>query len=138
MNPPSGSNAWIFLISALLTGGGAKFLYDMVKDIRNRPTKEQQHVSTIDASIVTIARARDELAEDNSRLRSMIGEERSRWDSERSAWAAERLSLRSEIASLEALIRREREESAARYDALLQRLSDLSARHARNPEEGAT
>lgn len=130
IQPPTADNIWYWLISVVLTGGIGRFAVQAVRDWRNRPMTVDQHVSSIDASIITVARARDELAEDNTRLRQMIVEERERWDAEREAWSAERLTLRNEIASLETLIRRERAESAARYDALLQRLSDLSARHA--------
>lgn len=134
MTPPTGDNIWFWLISAILTGGGGKFLYDSFRDWRNQPGPDARRVATIDASIITVARARDELEEDNARLRAMIGEERARWDLDRAAWTAERLSLRAEIEELRAQIWREREESRERYDSLLARLSELSARHA--PKEG--
>lgn len=138
MTPPT-DNPWLWLISLLLAGGGGKFLYDTVRDIRNQirnqPDKSQRHVATLDASLVTVARARDELEEDNSRLRAILAEERSRWDSERTTWNTERSSLRAEIEELKAQIRREREESDRRYDVLLRRLSDLSARHAPREEQ---
>lgn len=133
---PTGDNIWFWLISVILTTGTGKVIWDSVKDWRNRLTKEQRQVATIDASIVTVAKARDELGEDNARLRAILAEERQRHDTERARWDAERVSLRQEIALLETQIRRERDEAERRYNDLLNRLADLSARHA--PKEGLT
>lgn len=130
---PNGDNIWFWLISILLTGGAGKSLFDFVKDWRARPSKGERQVATIDASIVTVAKARDELAEDNARLRAMLDEERTRHDGDRARWDAERASLRREIEELREQIRRERDEAERRYDTLLARLADLSARHA--PQE---
>lgn len=134
MSTPSGDNIWFWLISALLTGGGGKFLYDSVKDWKSQPGREQRHVATIDASIVTVARARDELAEDNALIRATLAEERKHHDHERAIWNAEKVSLREEIEILRVQIRRERDEAEQRYESLLRRLAELSARHA--PTEG--
>lgn len=134
MSPPDGDNIWFWLISILLTGGGGKFLYDSIKDWRSQPSKDARHVATLDASIVTVAKARDELAEDNARLRATLAEERAWHEAERSRWESEKTRFRQEIAELQAQIRLERDEAERRYAALLARLAELSARHA--PMEG--
>ena len=138
--PTSPPESWVAVILVLLSGGGAKFLYDTYKDWRNQPSPAAREVASVEASIVTIARARDELEEDNRRIRLTLHEERTRWDqeraryeSERAGWQDERIRLRAEIVALEQQIRAERDEAARRYDSLLARVAELSARHA--PQE---
>jgi DNA polymerase sigma len=130
VSAPTGDNIWLWLISLILTSGTAKVLFDAAKDWRNRVGKDQRHVATIDASIVTVAKARDELAEDNARLRATLAEERAYHEADRKRWEGEKANFRSEIAELQAQIRRERDEAERRYAALLQRLTELSERHA--------
>ena len=133
---------WVTIFVAVISAGGLKYLYDSFKDWRSAPTPEVRKQSSIDASIVTVSLARDELAEDNQRLREILAEERAngnterqRFERERLSWDAERISLRHEIDLLRAQIEKERQESAERYDLLLKRLAELSARHASPPSE---
>jgi hypothetical protein len=132
--PLTTNNVWIYLIALVLGGGGVKSVLDFIKEWRSRPSQEERHVSTVDASIITVARARDELADDNDRLRTTLSEERARFDQERARWDAEKELFRKEIAELQAQIRKERAEAERRYDALLERLAELSARHAKPNE----
>ena len=139
----SGTWGWIATITALLGGSGAQFVYGIVRDYRNEAPRPVRRQTIIDASIATVARARDELEEDVVRLRATQADERSVWlveraryESDRAAWNNERVALRQEIQQLELALRRERAESTKRYDALLARVAELSARHA--PLEGTT
>lgn len=129
---------------ALLTAGGGKYAWDAWREYRQRraarPTADQRIREDIDANILTVARARDELAEDNGRLRetlreeraqhaSTLREEREQHDRERQSWWGEREQLREEITLLETQLRAERDEHNRRYDALLEQLADLRHRH---------
>ena len=150
---------WVALVVGVLGSGGTKFIYDIVKDWKNRPTGDQKSISNIEQSIVTVARARDELIEDNAQIRATLAEERKRWDeercryeNERQAWFAERRNIQSEISqeraswqqerhvlqdeisSLEKQLRIERAESERRYDSMLSQLAQISARTAALPE----
>lgn len=135
MNFAAGDNIWVWLVGLIMTTGTAKVIFDGFRDFLNRPSKSQQHVATIDASIITVARARDELVEDNQRLRDEITELRQRHAEDRTRWENEKTAFRREIAELQERIRLERDEAERRYTALLERLSQLSARHA--PTEGS-
>lgn len=66
---------------------------------RERWRTQQPHVVE-QASLAVVAAARDELAEDNARLREQLQEERRRQDDERAGWSAERTRLITEIDSL--------------------------------------
>lgn len=130
------NDPWIVAISALLTGGGAKFIYDTVKDYRSQPSAAARQVATVDASIITVSRARDELAEDLDRMRAVRIEDEARWQAERDryekdkvSWQTERAELRQEITRLETAIRQERDAANERYNQLLARLADIAQRH---------
>lgn len=134
---------WVAVFLAIISGGGLKYLYDSFKDWRNATPVEIRKQSVVDASIVTVSRARDQLEEDNTRLRETHAEdrgiwqaERDRFERERQSWIAREQALQAEIEQLRASIRKEREEANERYDRLLDRLADLSARHARTQNEG--
>jgi chromosome segregation ATPase len=133
---------WVAVFLAIISGGGLKYLYDSLKDWRNATPSEIRKQSVVDASIVTVSRARDELEDDNTRIRKERDDDRTAWQNERdryererAAWTAERLALRSEIDALREQLLKEREESTRRYDRLLDRLADLSARHTTSENE---
>ncbi len=126
---------WITSILALLSGGGAKFIYDAIKQWRNGPPRGARSQRVVDANIATVARARDELEEDNGRLRAMLDEARSQrteaerlHTEERARWLFDQERLRSDVARLEARLRTEQAEAAARYDALLDQVHQLRLR----------
>lgn len=72
-----------------------------------------------DQTVTVVAHARDELAEDNRRLRALIGEMRVQHSEDRAQWSAERATMRAEIDSLE-----------TRARELLTELIELKRRHA--------
>ena len=78
----------------------------------------------VDASILTVARARDELAEDLSLNRTILKEERARFDAERELWEQERQRFNARIAELEATLERERETARRGYAALEARMHE--------------
>ena len=80
------SEAWVTIIVALLSGGFFKFVFDTYKDFRDRPSKEVREVSMVGQSIETVVRARDELEEDNRRIRTTFAEERKQWGEERARY----------------------------------------------------
>jgi hypothetical protein len=92
-----------------LLGAGVKYLIDWYRDDRRnrgkRPTSEQRHRQDIDANILTVAKARDELSEDNAALRATLREEREAHAADRAASLAEREQLRAQIAALETRLR---------------------------------
>lgn len=116
---------WVAAFIALISGGGVKYAYDALKDWRNAPPRELRSVGVVDANIATIARARDELIEDNARLRTEITEMEARHATERARWLFDQERLRADVNRLEAQIRAERDAAAARYDALLEQVQHL-------------
>lgn len=140
MTPPA-IDPFVAALITLLSGGSGKFVYDAVKQWRNAPPRALRNQTVVDANIATVARARDELEEDNARLRKTLAEERkqrnedeARHAVERLRWEADQERLRAEMARLEIQIRAERDEAAARYNALLQTVHQLQLR-ANTPEE---
>ena len=128
--------AWVTIIVALLTGGSLKFLHDTYKDIRDRPGKAVREVSMVGLSIDTVVRARDELEEDNKRIRITLAEERKQWNEERAryeadriAWRTERANLLAEIHDLEHRIRVEQARASKEYDDLLRQIHELQEQH---------
>jgi chromosome segregation ATPase len=79
---PSGAPAWVWLVSILVSGGLFGYIRDWVKQRRitketPQTVREQISVnSATDSSLSIVARARDELAEDNDRLRAELADER--------------------------------------------------------------
>lgn len=137
---------WVTIVSLLLGGGGLKYAYDAFRDWQRRPPRELRQVGIVDANIATVVRARDELEEDNARLRQTLDEERkqraedeSRHAVDRARWLFDQERYRADIARLEAQIRTERDDAAARYDALLETVHNLQLRAntqaIANPEE---
>ncbi len=126
---------WITSILALLSGGGAKFIYDAIRQWRSGPPRVARSQRVVDANIATVARARDELEEDNARLRVMLTESNAQrieserlHTEERARWLFDQERLRADVARLEARLRTEQAEAAARYDALLDQVHQLRLR----------
>jgi septal ring factor EnvC (AmiA/AmiB activator) len=121
----AGIDPWVTLFGVFSTGGGLKLAFDAWKSWKNTSPREFR---TADASIATVSRARDQLEDDNTRIRAERDEDRIRFAAERAEWASERLALRADIARLETQIRMEREQAAARYDSLLEHVHSLQRR----------
>lgn len=135
------------LVSSILTGGVIQYAYKAYVARMRRPTHALLRQGDVDASIATVALARDELEADNSRLRETYASDRMqwmaertdlllRWTNERNLWLADQARYREDIARLETQIIKERAEAAqaaraqaARYDDLLEQV-----RHLRRPE----
>jgi hypothetical protein len=113
------------LFGIFSTGGGLKLGFDAYRTWKNGPPRDLRNA---DASIATVSRARDQLEDDNNRIRAERDEDRLRFAAERAEWRAEREALRSDIARLEAQIRMEREQAAAWYDSLLEHVHSLQRR----------
>lgn len=123
------------VFSTLVGAGGLGYAYNIARAYAGRPNRGVRANQVIDASIITVARARDELEEDNLRIRATLAEERKNWASERerferdrAAWDTDRARLRAEIAALEQRIVEERAAAAERYDALLTQVQHLRQR----------
>lgn len=99
------------IVVAALGAGLLSYLRDAFKVWRNRSKaatpagRDAIYVETADKSLLVVAKARDELGEDNARLRLSIVEERSRHAEDRAQWATEKRELRAEIDSLESKLR---------------------------------
>lgn len=126
---------WVAGVLALLTGGGAKFIYDTFRQWRNAPPRAARNQIVVDANIATVARARDELEEDNTRLRVMLMESNAQraemerlHSEERARWLFDQQRLRADVDRLEERLRIERSEAAARYDELLRQVHQLRLR----------
>jgi len=133
--PSSTSTTFVTIFTTLVGAGGLGYGYNIIKAYAGRPTRGVRQQRVVDASIVTVARARDELEEDNLRIRATLAEERKNWASERerferdrAAWDTDRARFRAEIAALEQRIVEERAAAATRYDALLTQVQHLRAR----------
>ena len=143
--PAVNSETWVTLLLAFLGGSGLKSVVDLGRSwaaSRGRRTPEEKEAARVDASILSVARARDELEEDNARLREALADERAQNSAlrqqhrdDRQGWIAQEAVYRREIAELEARIRNERDEAARRYDQLLEQLSALRLRHTRERAE---
>lgn len=142
--PPSPANMTFVqaVITGILGGGGFVGILGFVRDIwrskhgdRPKVTAAVREQSYADASIATVAHARDELEADNERLRQILVEVRAsraaeaeRFERERSAWEEERRRYRADIAELEEKMRVMRRQHEAQYDALLTEIHELRAR----------
>lgn len=125
-------NPWAAVVVAILGAGGGKYVWDAIRGMRDTPPRG---LRVANSSISTVVRARDELEEDNVRLRATLAEERAAHAAERDRWLADQARLRADIASLEQQIRDERARYAkdaaaadARYEALL-----VQVQHLRRP-----
>jgi hypothetical protein len=131
----STSTALVTVFTTLVGAGGLGYGYNIVRAYVGRAPRGVRATRVVDASIVTVARARDELEEDNARIRATLAEERANWirererfERERDAWETDRARFRAEIAALEARIVEERAAAATRYDALLTQVQHLRQR----------
>lgn len=99
------------IIVALIAAGLLSYIRDAIKTWRdarkaNTPSaRDAATVAEVDASLVVVAKARDELEEDNRRLRLTISEERARHAEDRDRWDREKRALREEIDGLEHRLR---------------------------------
>jgi chromosome segregation ATPase len=130
--PTSTPDPWVTVASVLLTGGGLKYAYDIYKDWKRRPPKALLSVTAVDASIASIARARDELEEDNARLRLTLAEERAQFNAERNRFIADINRLEAQITVERENARRAADEMQSRYDNLLEQI-----RHLKRPNSGS-
>ncbi|WBQ03797.1 hypothetical protein [Kribbella sp. CA-293567] len=89
---------------AMLSGGVLVYIRDAVKARRARRLAESPEARE-SANVRVVAEARDELAEDNRRLRVIITEDRVRHAEDRAEWAREKAEMRGEISTLEAKVR---------------------------------
>lgn len=119
---------YIALIAAVLAGGSGKVVLDFYQAWRNGPPPELKNVTLADANLASVAKARDELIEDNIRLREERLEQDQRHAAERAVWLAEQARLRKDIADLELRLRTERDQANRRYDALLRQVRTLGLR----------
>lgn len=140
------SSPWVLIVTAIVSAGGIKYVYDLTRQWMSKVPAGLITDTLAAASIATVARARDELEEDNLRIRATLAEERQNWAQERSRmlaeqaidreryqreqslWEQDRMRFRAEIAALEQQIVKERVEAAARSDALLKQVQHLRQR----------
>jgi uncharacterized protein involved in exopolysaccharide biosynthesis len=117
MNPGAtpGAPAWLTITLALIGTGGLLYLRDAIKFLAQKfrqtaPERRVQRevhaaVAQYDASLLAVAKSRDELAEDNQRLRDELREQTARHATDRAEWAKERAELRREIEAMETRLR---------------------------------
>ncbi|MFC0623819.1 hypothetical protein [Kribbella deserti] len=102
---------WTPVIVALLGAGVLRYLESVARwYLRRRAAatpagQRAALLSEADLTVAVVAHARDELAEDNRRLREQIVEERARHAEDRAVWAGEKAGMRAEIDTLEAKLR---------------------------------
>lgn len=114
------------ILVALIGAGLLSFVRDAIRAWRAKRHadspigRDSLHVDAADQSLLVVVKARDELEEDNRRLRLQLGEER-RMRAEDNAAARQReINLRAEIDQLEQKVRdilREVEELRNRHRA---------------------
>lgn len=137
---------WVTLVLGVLSTGSLKYAYDAFRAWRAEAPKELRLAGIEQANIASVARARDELGEDVTRLREMLADERAqriadeaRHATDRARWLFDQERLRADVARLEAQIRQERSEANVRlqaeqaranerYDALLAQVTKLGVR----------
>lgn len=113
------------ILTALITGGLLSFARDAWRAWKTRQHAhspegmESARVASANDSLLVVVKARDELEEDNRRLRETITEERARAAEDRAQAALEKSAMRAEIDSLEAKLR-----------AMLTEVEALKNRHA--------
>lgn len=84
---------WVIgVVVALLTGGGWTFLQGILQ-ARRAPASDSREggraPDQVDASILAVARARDELEKENARLRANAERDSARWDEREKKYVAE-------------------------------------------------
>ena len=124
--------SWIIAFGTLLTGSGGKLAYDIFKVYKSgspKPTKEMNALTVVDGNLNAVIKARDELIEDNVRLRAERIEQDARHAAERQQWLSDQNRLRADYSTLEAQIRAERDASRQREQESQQREQELQARY---------
>lgn len=109
---------WGEIIVALIGAGLLKFAVDGLKwlvkrrQARTPEARDALHVTTADQSLTVVAKARDELEDDNRRLRNdndrlrrQQAESDARHDAERARWDLREAAMRAEIDGLERKLR---------------------------------
>jgi flagellar motility protein MotE (MotC chaperone) len=114
--------AWITAFGGLLTAGAGKLVFDVWREWRTGASK---NVSAATSSLNVVSMARDELVEDNSRLRQELVDQDARHARERERWLSDQERLRAEIRALEQRLADERAEWERRYDNLQQAMRRL-------------
>lgn len=131
---------WTAILIALISAGLVKYLADAVRWWRSRrqaqtPAAQQaMTISTVDQSLSVVARARDELEADNTRLRRLMSEADARHEADRVRWELLDARRREEIEALESKLRAllgevERLKDRHLYDDLEARRMRLSPPH---------
>jgi SMC interacting uncharacterized protein involved in chromosome segregation len=101
----------ITLLGVLLSAGLASFVTSQWRAWRARhrarqeDTADRRHMTEIDGSLLTVVRARDELEDDNRRLREQLAEERRMRAEDQARHERERNSMRAEMDRLEDRLR---------------------------------
>jgi hypothetical protein len=102
---------WTLILTTLITAGLLKYCVDFIKWLRARreaKTPEAQkitQIATVDQSLAVVARARDELEADNTRLRQQLHESDARHEADRVRWELRDKMRREEIEILESKLR---------------------------------
>lgn len=110
---------WSQLAGGSLLLGLLKYVVDAMNARRkNRRSPVQVRQADVDANILTVAKARDELAEDNDRLRAEIRDLIERHAADRREWERREAALKAEVDRLETRLR-----------SLLEEVLDLRTRH---------
>lgn len=105
------TTAVVNITVALIAGGLLSWARDLVKtwraarDRRQPSARDAATIAEVDASLVVVAKARDELEEDNRRIRLTLSEERHAHAEDRARWEREKALLRGEIDALESKLR---------------------------------
>jgi hypothetical protein len=120
---PSNAPVWVWVFAIIVSGGGLGYIRDWVKQRRitaetPRPVRERVASNTaVDSSLTVVAKARDELADDNNRVREALAEEREN-----------AMTLRGEIRTSRAEHARDREHWDREREGYLTRIRELEAR----------
>lgn len=111
----AGTPWWVTIIVAVITYGGGLYLKELVQFLRKRvqqsgPERQEEQkihraVAEHESSMLAIAKARDELIEDNQRLREERREQDARHAADRAEWARERGEMRRDIEEMETRLR---------------------------------
>jgi hypothetical protein len=114
---------WVWVFAILVSGGGLGYVRDFVKQRRitretPKPVRERVAANAaIDSSLTVIAKARDELADDNVAVREALREEREN-----------AMTLRGEIRTTREEHARDRERWAREREGYLTRIRELETR----------
>ncbi len=102
---------WTMIAVALIGAGLLNYVKEILTWWRNRrisntpEAKEAASIATVDQSLTVVAKARDELEADNTRLRGQIADQDARFVAEIARRDAREASLMEEITRLETKVR---------------------------------